>query len=177
MSSSGNGSTLAIGATLALAAAGVLARTSGSRSSTKDRGEALLRSSKARIDERLRAIEALPPGLGDERKATRDFFSALYNDGEPLPEEDFASLPTLTSDRAAAETGARRLRAELADPQGLGRNFGQLSESERFHRDFLMRDLGQLEEAFGPSIGKAPMRSAARRAYRASYEADEDDEG
>ena len=40
-----------------------------------------------------------------------------------------------------------------------------------------MRDLGQPEEAFGPSIGKAPMRSAARRAYRASSEADEDDEG
>jgi hypothetical protein len=124
-----DGSTLAIGATLTLAAAGALAQASGSRSSTKDR------------------------------------------------EDDFASLPTLTTDRAAAETGARRLRAELADPQGLGRNFGQLSESERFYRDFLMRDLGQLEEAFGPSIGKAPMRSAARRAYRASYEADEDDEG
>lgn len=133
-----DGSILVIGAMAALAAAGAAA-SRGSRSSSRDR-----------ISRRLAEIESLPRDPAEDVGAFLEFNSAIYGNSEE-------------SRRSIAETSARRLRQELSDPRGLGRDFNSLNDSERSYRRFLEDDLRLIEEEFGPGIGTTKLRS---RAYR-----------
>lgn len=165
MSDKMNGASLAIAAAASLAVAGALsqARTS-SRSLPRGR---------AGIADRLRMIEE-GPDLDPEHgaKVTQEYFAAMYGEPSDLPVFEPHDNPlgrgkSMATSRAAAETGARRIREELAHPDRLGKPLHQLSEKERFHKSFLEQQLFDLEDEFGQDIGKTPLRS---RAYRSFYE-------
>jgi hypothetical protein len=156
-----DGSTLAIGVTLALAAAGALARSRGSQATLKER-----------IDARIKHIEERA-SVEPDPQDTRAYFSAVW--GSDLPVEDFVT--DLTTDRGAAEISARRIRASLSDLRDRDRTHYGLSERDSFEQRLLLAELDGLERRFGASIGKAPVRSPAHRAYRSFYEPDDEDNG
>jgi hypothetical protein len=156
-----DGSTLAIGAAALLAAAGALVRSRGSQATLKER-----------IDARLKQIEERPE-MPPDPEDTRAYFSAVW--GSDLPADAFVT--ELTTDRGAAETSARRIRASLASLRDRDRTYHGLSERDAFEQRLLLAELDGLERRFGDSIGKAPVKSPAHRAYRSSYERDGEGDG
>lgn len=155
-----DGSTLAIGSVALLTAAGVLTRSRGSRATLKER-----------IDARLKHIGGRPE-MAPDPEHTRAYFSAVW--GADLPADTFVT--ELTIDRGAAETSARRIRASLAALQDRDFTYG-LTEREAFEQAVLLAELEGLERRFGDTIGKAPVKSAAHRAYRSFYERDGEGDG
>ena len=156
-----DGSTLAIGAAALLAAAGALVRSRGSQATLKER-----------IDARLKHIEERPE-MAPDPEDTRAYFSAVW--GSDLPADAFVT--ELTTDRGAAETSARRIRASLASLRDRDRTYHGLSERDAFEQRLLLAELEGLERRFGDSIGKAPVKSPAHRAYRSFYERDGEGDG
>ena len=86
----------------------------------------------------------MPPDPED----TRAYFSAVW--GSDLPADAFVT--ELTTDRGAAETSARRIRASLASLRDRDRTYHGLSERDAFEQKLLLAELDGLERRFGDSI-------------------------